>query len=50
MAGSSTADAPSFFFDLGSPAAYVAAERALHVLPGVEWMPMLARELPGAER
>jgi 2-hydroxychromene-2-carboxylate isomerase len=50
MAGSSTADAPSFFFDLGSPAAYVAAERALHVLPGVEWVPVLARELPGAER
>jgi 2-hydroxychromene-2-carboxylate isomerase len=50
MAGSSTADAPSFFFDLGSPAAYVAAERALQVLPGVEWVPVLARELPGAER
>jgi 2-hydroxychromene-2-carboxylate isomerase len=50
MAGSSTADAPFFFFDLGSPAAYVAAERALQVLPGVEWVPVLARELPGAER
>jgi 2-hydroxychromene-2-carboxylate isomerase len=49
MAGSSTANPPAFFFDLGSPAAYVAAERALQVLPGVEWVPVLARELPGAE-
>jgi 2-hydroxychromene-2-carboxylate isomerase len=50
MAGSSTADrGPRFFFDLASPAAYVAAERALQVLPGVEWVPVLARELPGAE-
>ena len=49
MAGSSTADAPAFFFDLASPAAYVAAERALHDHPGVEWIPVLARELPGAE-
>ena len=49
MAGSSTADAPAFFFDLASPAAYVAAERALESHPGVEWVPVLARELPGAE-
>jgi 2-hydroxychromene-2-carboxylate isomerase len=49
MAGSSTADPPLFFFDLASPAAYLAAERALQVLPGVEWVPVLARELPGAE-
>ena len=49
MAGSSTADAPAFFFDLASPAAYVAAERALQRHPGVEWVPVLARELPGAE-
>jgi 2-hydroxychromene-2-carboxylate isomerase len=49
MAGSSTADPPAFVFDLASPAAYVAAERALQVLPGVEWVPVLARELPGAE-
>ncbi len=49
MAGSSTADAPAFFFDLASPAAYLAAERALQVLPGVEWVPVLARELPRAE-
>jgi 2-hydroxychromene-2-carboxylate isomerase len=49
MAGSSTANAPAFFFDLGSPAAYVAAERALRVLPGVEWVPVLACDVPGAE-
>ena len=31
--------------------AYLAAERILHVLPGpAEWQPVLARELPGAER
>jgi 2-hydroxychromene-2-carboxylate isomerase len=49
MAGSSTAEPPAFFFDLASPAAYLAAERALAVLPGVEWVPVLARDLPGAE-
>jgi 2-hydroxychromene-2-carboxylate isomerase len=49
MAGSSTANPPAFFFDLGSPAAYVAAERALQRHPGAEWIPVLARELPGAE-
>jgi 2-hydroxychromene-2-carboxylate isomerase len=49
MAGSSTANPAAFFFDLASPAAYVAAERALRVLPGVEWVPVLARALPGAE-
>jgi len=49
MAGSSTDSAPAFFFDLASPAAYLLAERALQTLPGVEWIPVLARELPGAE-
>ena len=49
MAGSSTANPPAFFFDLASPAAYVAAERALQSHPGVEWVPVLARDLPGAE-
>lgn len=40
----------AFYFDLASPLAYLAAERVLHVLPGpVEWQPVLARELPGAE-
>jgi 2-hydroxychromene-2-carboxylate isomerase len=52
MAGSSTAEGgttPAFYFDLGSPEAYLAAERALQVLPGVEWIPVLARDLPGSD-
>jgi 2-hydroxychromene-2-carboxylate isomerase len=49
MAGSSTDSRPAFFFDLASPVAYLAAERALQTHPGVEWVPVLARELPGAE-
>jgi 2-hydroxychromene-2-carboxylate isomerase len=41
----------SFYFDLASPLAYFAAERVLHTLPGpAEWQPVLAAELPGAER
>ncbi len=40
----------AFYFDLGSPLAYLAAERILHTLPEpAEWQPVLARELPGAE-
>jgi 2-hydroxychromene-2-carboxylate isomerase len=40
----------SFYFDLASPLAYLAAERVLHELPlPAEWRPVLARELPGAE-
>jgi 2-hydroxychromene-2-carboxylate isomerase len=40
----------AFYFDLASPVAYIAAERVLHVVPGpLEWQPILARELPGAE-
>jgi 2-hydroxychromene-2-carboxylate isomerase len=43
--------ADGFYFDLASPLAYLAAERVLHVLPApLEWRPVLARELPGAER
>jgi 2-hydroxychromene-2-carboxylate isomerase len=39
----------SFYFDLSSPTAYLAAERILHVFPGIaEWQPVLARELPAA--
>jgi 2-hydroxychromene-2-carboxylate isomerase len=39
----------SFYFDLSSPEAYLAAERILHVLPGpAEWQPVLASALPGA--
>jgi 2-hydroxychromene-2-carboxylate isomerase len=41
----------AFYFDLASPLAYLAAERVLHTLPvAAEWQPVLARELPGAER
>ncbi len=40
----------AFYFDLASPEAYLAAERALQTLPGpCEWRPILARRLPGAE-
>jgi 2-hydroxychromene-2-carboxylate isomerase len=45
-----TGAAASFYFDLQSPLAYIAAERVLQVLPGpAEWRPVLARELPGAD-
>jgi 2-hydroxychromene-2-carboxylate isomerase len=45
MAGGAT-----FYFDLGSPDAYLAAERVLQTMPvATEWMPVLARDLPGAE-
>lgn len=37
----------SFYFDLASPLAYLAAERILHTLPApAEWQPVLAAELP----
>jgi len=40
----------TFYFDLASPLAYLAAERVLHTMPGpCEWQPILARELPKAE-
>src|ERR1017187_6729993 len=40
----------SFYFDLSSPLAYLAAERILHLFPGAaEWQPVLARDLPAAE-
>jgi 2-hydroxychromene-2-carboxylate isomerase len=40
----------TFYFDLASPLAYLAAERVLHVAPvPLEWQPVLARELSGAE-
>ena len=42
--------AAAFYFDLASPEAYLAAERALQVLPGpCEWRPILASRLPAAE-
>ncbi len=40
---------PVFYFDLGSPEAYLAAERVMAELPVVpEWVPIHAAELPGA--
>jgi len=40
----------AFYFDLGSPLAYLAAERVLHAMPiATEWQPVLARELPHSE-
>jgi 2-hydroxychromene-2-carboxylate isomerase len=46
----STAPA-SFYFDLASPLAYLAAERILPALPGpCEWQPVLASELRRDER
>jgi 2-hydroxychromene-2-carboxylate isomerase len=43
----------AFYFDLGSPLAYLAAERILHFFRNpptpVEWQPVLARELSSAE-
>ncbi|HEY5389339.1 MAG TPA: DsbA family protein [Solirubrobacteraceae bacterium] len=40
----------SFYFDLASPLAYLAAERILHTLPGpAEWQPVLAGELCGGD-
>lgn len=45
----STPDA-TFYFDLASPLAYLAAERVLQTMPvATEWQPVLARELPCAE-
>jgi 2-hydroxychromene-2-carboxylate isomerase len=44
------ADGAAFYFDLGSPDAYLAAERVLQTMPvATEWIPVLARDLPGAE-
>ena len=48
MAGSSTASVarPRFYFDLASPAAYLAAERVNHVLGEVpEWVPVPVGEV-----
>jgi 2-hydroxychromene-2-carboxylate isomerase len=40
----------AFYFDLGSPLAYLAAERLLHAMPAAcEWQPVLARDLPAGE-
>jgi 2-hydroxychromene-2-carboxylate isomerase len=46
-----TADGPAFLFDLGSPDAYLLAERVLQTMPvATEWIPVLAADLPGVER
>jgi len=43
-------DGPAFYFDLGSPDAYLLAERVLPAMPvATEWIPVLAAGLPGAE-
>jgi 2-hydroxychromene-2-carboxylate isomerase len=40
----------AFYFDLGSPLAYFAAERVLQTMPvACEWQPVLALDLPAAE-
>lgn len=40
----------AFYFDLGSPLAYLASERVLQAMPvACEWQPVLARELPAGE-
>ncbi len=39
---------PAFYFDLGSPESYLAAERILQTVPGpCEWRGVLAADLPG---
>jgi 2-hydroxychromene-2-carboxylate isomerase len=44
------AEGPAFYFDLGSPDAYLLAERVLPAMPvATEWIPVLAAGLPGAE-
>lgn len=41
---------PAFYFDIASPEAYLSAERILQVMPvACEWVPVLARDLPGAD-
>jgi 2-hydroxychromene-2-carboxylate isomerase len=39
----------AFYYDLFSPEAYLAAERVLDLLPGAEWIPVSAPDLPGAD-
>lgn len=43
-----SADQPVFYYDLGSPECYLAAEQVMHALGTVpEWQPILASELGG---
>lgn len=47
-ASSSEGTRPLFYYDLGEPEAYLAAERVMAALPVVpEWVPVLAAGLPG---
>ncbi|HWI08810.1 MAG TPA: DsbA family protein [Solirubrobacteraceae bacterium] len=39
----------AFYYDLFSPEAYLAAERVISLLPAAEWIPVYARDLPGAD-
>jgi 2-hydroxychromene-2-carboxylate isomerase len=39
----------AFYYDLFSPEAYLAAERVIELLPGAEWIPVRAPDLPGAD-
>jgi 2-hydroxychromene-2-carboxylate isomerase len=42
---------PAFYFDLASPAAYLAAERVLQAMPvATPWLPVLERDLGGEPR
>lgn len=43
------AERAAFYYDLFSPEAYLAAERVLERLPGAEWIPVRAPDLPGAD-
>ncbi len=45
----SDASRAAFYYDLFSPEAYLAAERVLALLPGAEWIPISAPDLPGAD-
>jgi len=50
VADTSTPDQPTFYYDLGSPACYLLAERIMSELPVVpEWEPVLAADLGLAE-
>jgi 2-hydroxychromene-2-carboxylate isomerase len=50
MPGAMPAARAAFYFDLGSPLAYLAAEQVLQALPApAEWQPVLAAQLPGGE-
>jgi 2-hydroxychromene-2-carboxylate isomerase len=46
VAQPSTSDQPTFYYDLGSPACYLLAERVMSALPVVpEWEPVLGADL-----